>query len=388
MPYSEVEIVRVRDSNPVLDVFGQLFPGGQMRRSGKVYTGFCPKHVNTNTPAFSIWPETGTWKCFGSCNAGGDVIALVRWAKDCDFQQAMEWLGGEKEEQIDSATEAAIRTAREARRKAEEELAAARIEQIRQVAIQRQIWMQWNANMTKAERTFWERTRGIPREWQDFWLLGHTNNFLTEWYGIDPRQINEDPQNLRAYTIPYFDPGGGFKTVQLRFEVQNGRGKYQFVKHLGTAASVSNPSQDLKFVVLHEGALKARIAYRYGTEGKVNTVSYPSEQDWKTVLPLLKETEVAVVWGDPGSWFIPHGWKPSSIEPRWIAHPVRLGKALKATYPSMEVLVVDYGPRDATDKVDDMLLRGDLNTHKYQHIVNTARPLSRIRVFEHGVKAK
>ncbi len=97
MPYSEVEIVRVRDSNPVLDVFGQLFPGGQMRRSGKVYTGFCPKHVNTNTPAFSIWPETGTWKCFGSCNAGGDVIALVRWAKDCDFQQAMEWLGGDKE---------------------------------------------------------------------------------------------------------------------------------------------------------------------------------------------------------------------------------------------------------------------------------------------------
>ena len=44
----------------------------------------------------------------------------------------MEWLGGEKEEQIDSETEATIRAAREARRKAEEELAAVRIEQIRQ----------------------------------------------------------------------------------------------------------------------------------------------------------------------------------------------------------------------------------------------------------------
>jgi len=35
----------------------------ELRRSGKNYVGFCPFHPNTRTPAFAVFPETGTWRC-------------------------------------------------------------------------------------------------------------------------------------------------------------------------------------------------------------------------------------------------------------------------------------------------------------------------------------
>ena len=35
----------------------------------------CPFHKEA-TPSFSYSPERGTWRCFGACKCGGDVIAL------------------------------------------------------------------------------------------------------------------------------------------------------------------------------------------------------------------------------------------------------------------------------------------------------------------------
>lgn len=49
----------------------------RLRRSGKNWTGFCPFHSNSKTPALVVFPDTGTWHCFGSCNEGGTVIDWV-----------------------------------------------------------------------------------------------------------------------------------------------------------------------------------------------------------------------------------------------------------------------------------------------------------------------
>ena len=46
----------------------------KLLRSGKNWTGFCPFHHNTHTAALVVWPDTGTWRCFGACNDGGTVI--------------------------------------------------------------------------------------------------------------------------------------------------------------------------------------------------------------------------------------------------------------------------------------------------------------------------
>lgn len=55
----------------------QQDPAVKLRRAGKNYTGFCPFHSNSHTPALVVFPDSGTWHCFGSCNEGGSVIDWV-----------------------------------------------------------------------------------------------------------------------------------------------------------------------------------------------------------------------------------------------------------------------------------------------------------------------
>ncbi len=66
--------------------------GVKLRRSGRTQTGFCPFHSNTRTPAFVIWPETGTWRCFGECNEGGDIFRFVMKKEGVDFKEALHRL--------------------------------------------------------------------------------------------------------------------------------------------------------------------------------------------------------------------------------------------------------------------------------------------------------
>jgi len=64
----------------------------QLRRSGKNYTGFCPFHSNTRTPAFVVFSETGTWRCFGQCNEGGDIFSFVMKKEGWDFAETLRYL--------------------------------------------------------------------------------------------------------------------------------------------------------------------------------------------------------------------------------------------------------------------------------------------------------
>jgi DNA primase len=66
--------------------------GVKLRHTGKNYTGFCPFHDNKKTPAFVVWPETGTWRCFGACNEGGDIFKFVMKKDGLDFKEAMQRL--------------------------------------------------------------------------------------------------------------------------------------------------------------------------------------------------------------------------------------------------------------------------------------------------------
>jgi DNA primase len=63
--------------------------GVKLRKTGKNYTGFCPFHANKHTPAFVVWPETGTWRCFGECNEGGDIFKFVMKKEGIDFREAL-----------------------------------------------------------------------------------------------------------------------------------------------------------------------------------------------------------------------------------------------------------------------------------------------------------
>ncbi len=74
-----------------LDIVDIVSETVQLRKSGKNYIGFCPFHPNTRTPAFVVFPETGTWHCFG-CQKGGDIFTFVMEREGWDFAEALKHL--------------------------------------------------------------------------------------------------------------------------------------------------------------------------------------------------------------------------------------------------------------------------------------------------------
>jgi DNA primase len=64
----------------------------KLRRTGKNYIGFCPFHTNTRTPAFVVFPDSGTWRCFGQCNEGGDIFRFVMKKEGWDFSETLRYL--------------------------------------------------------------------------------------------------------------------------------------------------------------------------------------------------------------------------------------------------------------------------------------------------------
>jgi DNA primase len=82
-------IDEVKDRIDIVEVIGESV---KLRKTGKNFTGFCPFHPNTRTPAFVIFPESGTWRCFGACNEGGDVFSFVMKKEGWDFREALQSL--------------------------------------------------------------------------------------------------------------------------------------------------------------------------------------------------------------------------------------------------------------------------------------------------------
>ena len=76
--------------------------GVNLRHAGKNYTGFCPFHENKKTPAFVVWPDSGTWRCFGQCNEGGDIFKFVMKRENIDFKEALNKLAERAGVQIPS----------------------------------------------------------------------------------------------------------------------------------------------------------------------------------------------------------------------------------------------------------------------------------------------
>jgi DNA primase len=85
---STIDEIKVRID--IVDLVSEA--GVKLRHAGKNYTGFCPFHDNKHTPAFVVWPESGTWRCFGQCNEGGDIFKFVMKRDGLDFKEAMQKL--------------------------------------------------------------------------------------------------------------------------------------------------------------------------------------------------------------------------------------------------------------------------------------------------------
>jgi len=61
----------------------------KLRRTGRQYVGLCPFH-SERTPSFYVDPQRKVFKCFGRCNAGGDLFDFIMGVEHCGFSRAME----------------------------------------------------------------------------------------------------------------------------------------------------------------------------------------------------------------------------------------------------------------------------------------------------------
>lgn len=61
-----------------------------LKRRGKNLVGLCPFH-NEKTPSFNIYPDNGSFYCFG-CSTGGDVITFIMKIENLDYMEAVKYL--------------------------------------------------------------------------------------------------------------------------------------------------------------------------------------------------------------------------------------------------------------------------------------------------------
>ena len=87
-----------------IDIVDLVSETVKLKKSGRSFTGFCPFHSNTRTPSFVVWPETGTWKCFGACNTGGDLFTYVMKRDGLEFREALELLARKAGVELEART--------------------------------------------------------------------------------------------------------------------------------------------------------------------------------------------------------------------------------------------------------------------------------------------
>ncbi len=85
MGVTEAQIQDAREV-PILDLIDSP------RRSGNMYTVFCPLHEE-RTPSCKIYVKSNDFWCFG-CNKGGDTIDLIMARDEVDFVTAVRQLTG------------------------------------------------------------------------------------------------------------------------------------------------------------------------------------------------------------------------------------------------------------------------------------------------------
>ncbi len=72
------------------DIESVMAPYISLKRRGKNLVGLCPFH-NEKTPSFTVYPENGSFYCFG-CGVGGDVFSFVRQIENLDYIDAVKLL--------------------------------------------------------------------------------------------------------------------------------------------------------------------------------------------------------------------------------------------------------------------------------------------------------
>ena len=81
-------VEEIKQRLDIVEVISTYVP---LKRAGRHFKGLCPFHAE-KTPSFIVFPETGTWHCFGACGTGGDIFTFIMRRENLNFSEALELL--------------------------------------------------------------------------------------------------------------------------------------------------------------------------------------------------------------------------------------------------------------------------------------------------------
>lgn len=96
---SVIEAVKQRID--IVELVSRYVP---LKKAGCSYKANCPFH-DERTPSFVVFPDTGTWRCFGQCGIGGDVFSFLMQKENLDFREALQTLAEEASVQLENDVE-------------------------------------------------------------------------------------------------------------------------------------------------------------------------------------------------------------------------------------------------------------------------------------------
>ena len=78
----------VRARIDIVELIGERVP---LKKAGRAFKACCPFHQE-RTPSFVVFPESGSWRCFGACGTGGDAFDFIMRTENLPFRDALEFL--------------------------------------------------------------------------------------------------------------------------------------------------------------------------------------------------------------------------------------------------------------------------------------------------------
>ena len=185
-----------------------------LQKSGRNFKAACPFH-NEKDPSFFVFPERGTWHCFGSCGTGGDIFSFVMKQENIDFGASLRLL----------AERAGVTLVAKQKEKAADR-EAERLYVINEATAEFYHHVLLNAKDADSARRYLSK-RGISKETIVNFELGFSPNKWDSLYQhLEGRGYNRD-ELVRAGVVILKEDGGRRDLFRnrLMFPIRNEEGK-------------------------------------------------------------------------------------------------------------------------------------------------------------------